>query len=63
MITLVPAGEEFVERRGPSPLSVKADPDLGAALRNPFYEPPFRPKTFRTNFYPAKMDFLNPKNL
>jgi hypothetical protein len=26
-------GEEFVERRGPSPLSVKAEPDLGPILK------------------------------
>ena len=29
---LLPSGEEFLERRGPSPLTVKADPDLGPML-------------------------------
>ena len=33
LIVFIFSGEEFVERRGPSPLTIKAEPDLGPSLK------------------------------
>ena len=32
-MVFIVSGEEFVERRGPSPLTIKAEPDLGPSLK------------------------------
>jgi ethanolamine utilization protein EutA (predicted chaperonin) len=33
VIAVIVSGEEFVERRGPSPLTIKAEADLGTSLK------------------------------